>query len=175
MHVMLELDGEEYDLYLVREGDVVKVEVGGDTLEAKVAEGGIGAGAHAGDDKTRPAGRGVAVTLAGQTVRVDIGERSVIVDGRELPYRVLDFHSAGAPGAHGGPRKAAKIKPPMPGKIVNVAVKEGDDVQPGQLLVVLEAMKMQNEIVAPGAAKVKKVNVKPGQTVEAKDVLVELE
>ena len=44
-----------------------------------------------------------------------------------------------------------------------------------QLLLVLEAMKMQNEIVAPGPGTVKKLHVKPGQTVEAKDVLVELE
>lgn len=156
MHVMLEVEGEEFDLYLVREGDVVKVEVGGETFEAKVGEAGV-------------------VTLGGKPFHVVVDDKRVTVDGRDLAYRVLDFQSGGAPGAHGGARKAAKVKPPMPGKIVSVAVQEGQEVKAGQLLLVLEAMKMQNEIPAPSPGVVKKVHVKPGQNVEAKDVLVELE
>jgi pyruvate carboxylase len=157
MHVLLEVDGEEFDLYLVREGDVVKVEVGGETLEAKLGVG--------------------TVTIGDRTFQVEIGEQATVkLDGRDVPFRVADFQSGGAPGAHNaGASRAGKVKPPMPGKIVSVAVQEGQDVVAGQLLLVLEAMKMQNEITAPGAGKVKKVNVKPGQNVEAKDVLVELE
>lgn len=156
MHVSLEVDGEEFELYLIREGDTVKVEVGGETFDAKISESGV-------------------VTIAGKPHHIVVNERAVALDGRDVPFRVLDFQSAGAPGAHGGARKAAKIKPPMPGKIVSVAVKEGDEVKGGQLLLVLEAMKMQNEIVAPGPGVVKKIHAAPGQNVEAKDVLIELE
>ena len=157
MHVLLDVDGEEFDLYLVREGDVVKVEVGGETFDAKLDEAG-------------------AVTIGGETFRLEVEEDNIKLDGRVVPFRVADLQSGGAPGAHAaGGARTGKVKPPMPGKIVSIAVKEGQDVSAGQLLLVLEAMKMQNEIVAPGAGKVKKVNVKPGQNVEAKDVLVELE
>jgi glutaconyl-CoA/methylmalonyl-CoA decarboxylase subunit gamma len=156
MHVVLEVDGEEHDLYVAREGDAVKVEVGGETFAAKVGEGGL-------------------VTIGDRTFKIELQERAVLVDGREVPFRVADFQAGGAPGAHEGPHRAAKVKPPMPGKIVSVAVKEGDAVKAGQLLLVLEAMKMQNEIVAPSPGTVKKLHAKPGQTVEAKDVLVELE
>ena len=157
MHVLLDVDGEEFDLYLVREGDVVKVEVGGETFDVKVGDMGT-------------------VTLGGHTHHVLLGDRSVTLDGREVSFRVADFQSGGAPGAHSaGAGRGAKVKPPMPGKIVSLAVKEGDEVKPGQILLVLEAMKMQNEIPSPTAGTVKKVHVKPGQNVEAKDVLLEIE
>jgi biotin carboxyl carrier protein len=155
MHVILEVDGEEHDLYIARDGDVVKVEIGGETYAAKVTDAGV--------------------VIGDRTFKIDLQERAVLVDGREVPFRVADFQAAGAPGAHEGPARAAKVKPPMPGKIVSIHAHEGDQVKAGQLLLVLEAMKMQNEIVAPSPGTVKKLHVKPGQTVEAKDVLVELE
>lgn len=64
---------------------------------------------------------------------------------------------------------------PMPGAVKSVAVKVGDEVSEGQEVLVLEAMKMQNSLMAGKQGKVKKVNVKEGQTVSADDVLVELE
>src|SRR5439155_5250038 len=116
------------------------------------------------------------IAIGERTFQIEIGDASVKLDGHDVPFRVADFQSGGAPGAHNaGAARVGKIKPPMPGKIVSVAVQEGQEVAAGQLLFVLEAMKMQNEVTAPGAGKVKKVNVKPGQNVEAKDVLVELE
>jgi len=63
----------------------------------------------------------------------------------------------------------------MPGRVVSVAVAPGDAVEPGQALVVLEAMKMQNEIQADRAGIVKTVHVAPGQAVEGGDPLLELE
>lgn len=74
-----------------------------------------------------------------------------------------------------GRRADGKIKPPMPGKIVEVHVKEGADVQEGSPLVVLEAMKMQNEIRSPLAGTVVKVHVAAGQNVEVATVLVEVQ
>jgi len=63
----------------------------------------------------------------------------------------------------------------MPGKVVRVLVAAGDDVQAGQGLVVVEAMKMENEIGAPRAGRVKSVEVSPGQNVETGARLVVLE
>ena len=64
---------------------------------------------------------------------------------------------------------------PMPGKIVKVLVKAGDEVQEGQGLVVVEAMKMENELKSPKAGKVVELTAKEGTTVEnnAKLVVVE--
>lgn len=63
----------------------------------------------------------------------------------------------------------------MPGKVVRVLVAPGDDVLSGQGLVVVEAMKMENEIAAPRAGRVKQVEVNPGQNVETGALLVVLE
>ena len=62
----------------------------------------------------------------------------------------------------------------MPGKILRVLVSEGQQVKTGQGLVVLEAMKMENEIPAPKDGVVKKIYVKEGDTVNTGDPLVEL-
>lgn len=73
-------------------------------------------------------------------------------------------------------RKAdGRVKPPMPGKIVEVKVKEGQDVKEGDVLCVLEAMKMQNDLKSPVAGKVVRVHVQDGANVEATTVLVEVE
>ncbi|XP_053403995.1 propionyl-CoA carboxylase alpha chain, mitochondrial-like [Mercenaria mercenaria] len=64
---------------------------------------------------------------------------------------------------------------PMPGMLKSVAVSEGDDVSEGQEVAVLEAMKMQNSLVAAKTGKIKKVSFKTGQTVDEGDILVELE
>ena len=67
-----------------------------------------------------------------------------------------------------------KIEAPMPGGIVNVAVKVGDTVKKGQLLLVLEAMKMENEIVSPVDGKILAVGVSKGDSVNPGDLLVQI-
>ncbi|WP_302801388.1 biotin/lipoyl-containing protein [Mitsuokella multacida] len=64
------------------------------------------------------------------------------------------------------------IDAPMPGKIVNVLVEEGQSIKAGDVLLVLEAMKMQNEITADADGTVKAVNVEKGQNVKVKESLV---
>ena len=66
------------------------------------------------------------------------------------------------------------IKSPMPGTIVSVNVKEGQNVSSGDVLVILEAMKMENEILAPRGAVVSSVNVSKGQSVESDTILLSL-
>ena len=64
------------------------------------------------------------------------------------------------------------IDAPMPGKIVKVVVEEGQSVKAGEVLLVLEAMKMQNEITADADGTDKAVNVEAGQNVKVKESLV---
>ncbi len=68
-----------------------------------------------------------------------------------------------------------KLVSPMPGKVVKINVKEGDAVNEGTIMMVVEAMKMENNIVASGKAKVKKILVTEGQMVDNKMQLIELE
>ncbi|HSA56786.1 MAG TPA: biotin/lipoyl-containing protein [Gemmatimonadaceae bacterium] len=68
----------------------------------------------------------------------------------------------------------APLVAPMPGLIVRISVAPGDAVQPGQGLVVMEAMKMENELRAPAAGTVTAVRVAPGNAVEKGAILVEL-
>jgi pyruvate carboxylase subunit B len=73
------------------------------------------------------------------------------------------------------PSGPAPVVAPMPGLIVRISVNAGDQVSAGQGLVVMEAMKMENELRAPGAGRVRTVRVEPGTAVEKGAVLVELE
>lgn len=63
---------------------------------------------------------------------------------------------------------------PMPGKVVKILVKEGDEVEKGQGLVIVEAMKMENEIKSPVNGTVEKVNFKPGDLVDAAQPILEI-
>ena len=77
---------------------------------------------------------------------------------------------AAAPKAAG----AVSVKAPMPGNILDVKVTAGASVKAGDVLIILEAMKMENEIVAPQDGTVASVNVSKGDTVNSGDVLVSM-
>ena len=79
--------------------------------------------------------------------------------------------AAAAPKAQGS-AGSVKITAPMPGNILNVKVKPGDAVKKGDLLLILEAMKMENEIVAAQDGTIATVNVAKGHQVNSGDVLV---
>ena len=72
------------------------------------------------------------------------------------------------------PAGAAKITAPMPGTVLGVKVNSGDAVKKGQVMLVLEAMKMENEIVATQDGTVASINVAKGSSVNAGDVLLSL-
>ena len=90
------------------------------------------------------------------------------LDERSRTIRQLAASTAKAVGP-------APLRAPMPGMILRVQVNEGDAVQPGQGLVVMEAMKMENELRATSAATVKRVLVATGTAVEKGALLLELE
>ena len=81
---------------------------------------------------------------------------------------------AAAPKAAAGAAGAVSVKAPMPGNILDVKVAAGASVKAGDVLVILEAMKMENEIVAPQDGTVASVNVNKGDTVNSGDVLVSM-
>ena len=68
-----------------------------------------------------------------------------------------------------------KAEAPLPGIVVSVAVKEGDKVNMGDVILVMEAMKMENSILAEASGVVKSVKVKPGDSILQGDVLIEIE
>ena len=82
--------------------------------------------------------------------------------------------AAAAPAAPAGAAGAVAVKAPMPGNILDVKVKAGDSVKAGDVLVILEAMKMENEIVAPQDGTVASINVHKGDTVNSGDTLVSM-
>jgi len=90
------------------------------------------------------------------------------VDERTRVIRDLSGAAAGVAGP-------ASLKAPMPGMIVRINVEVGAEVQAGQGLVVMEAMKMENELRASAAGRVKRVAVAVGQAVEKGALLVEME
>lgn len=83
--------------------------------------------------------------------------------------------AAAAPAAPAAPAGGEKITAPMPGTILAVNVTSGSAVKKGDVLMILEAMKMENEIMAPHDAKVAQVLANKGATVNTGDVLVVLE
>ena len=101
------------------------------------------------------------------------GHQLVHVNGRAV--RVSFVEHAGRSGMGAGSSAAKEVIAPMPGRIVKVLVKAGDRVAGGQGLVVVEAMKMENELRAPREGTVAAVRVSEGMSVEANAVLVVVE
>jgi biotin carboxyl carrier protein len=100
----------------------------------------------------------------------------VTVDNVSVPLK-LQTARAKVAGRAAPPPKAGPVavQSPMPGKVVKVLVAVGDEVKAGQGVVVVEAMKMENELKAPKDGKVKSVAVKEGQPVEAGQTLATLD
>jgi pyruvate carboxylase subunit B len=106
------------------------------------------------------------------------GRYALSIDGRRYDVEALDERTRAirelskASASASGP---APLVAPMPGLIVRIQVDVGTTVQPGQGLVVMEAMKMENELRAVAGGVVKAVRVSPGTVVERGAILVELE
>ena len=105
-----------------------------------------------------------------------MGETHIIIGSERFAAEVRDPRSLrsrrAAAGTEAGP---AKIIAPMPGKVVRIIAAEGDEVEAGQGLVVVEAMKMQNEIKSAKKGKVTKIAVHEASAVNAGDILAIVE
>jgi biotin carboxyl carrier protein len=159
------IDGEVRKILVeLSDGQVVFRE-GDDTLEAEVRR------ISANELGFRLGDRSVRAVLARE------GERTyVALDGRQ--YVVAESRAETDRPGGGDDRTAGgslRIKAPMPGKVTKVPVSEGQEVRKNQTLVIVEAMKMENEIKASIDGVVKKVHVAVGDLVDAERPLVEVE
>ena len=109
--------------------------------------------------------------------------KNLIVTVNGVAYNVTVEEGTGAPGAAAAPVAAPAAAPagaagavsvtaPMPGNILDVKVKAGDSVKAGDTLLILEAMKMENEISAPQDGTIASVNVRKGDVVNSGDLLI---
>lgn len=164
--------GSEWEITL--DGRILTVDV-----TASVGRWSMLIGRPAGEAPSSDAAAGVGRPCTSYDLAVEPrtnGERIVYVNGTAVPVTIVDAREQlvrrrSAASADTGPRS---IVAPMPGRIVKVLVREGDAVAAHQGLVVVEAMKMENELRAPRAGQVSAVKVVEGMSVEANTVLVTL-
>ena len=124
------------------------------------------------------------ITVNGTAYEVEVEEAGVVASApKAAPAPAPKAAPAPAPKAAPAPAPkaaapvaagATTVSAPMPGKVLSVNVKAGDAVKSGDVLLILEAMKMQNEIMAPADGTVSDVRVSAGQTVATGDVMIVL-
>ncbi len=161
------------------EGRVLQVEVDGDTVrlegegaadEARLLDGGCGRSLILSmrDRPRRVFGVRVGATAweihhRGRTFRVEVAD--------ERSWRMRRVRSDGTSPAAG----REPLRAPMPGLVLRVDVEEGQGVSEGQGLLIVEAMKMENELRARAAGRVRRVHVTAGESVGRGDILIEFE
>ncbi|HLL72048.1 MAG TPA: biotin/lipoyl-containing protein [Pyrinomonadaceae bacterium] len=171
MKLIAEIAGTKHDLEIRRDGARVWAEVDGRLyeLEAHEPEAGVYLLMHGGGVyECRVEGDAVTAARGRREVRVhDSAYEVTFID----PKRLRGARGAGAE-AQGG---RAQVVASMPGKVVRVLTEAGASVEAGDGLIVVEAMKMQNELKSPKTGTVVEVRAEPGATVNAGDVLVVVE
>jgi biotin carboxyl carrier protein len=171
MKLVAEIAGVKHELTIKRDESRVVAEIDGRAyeLEAHAPRAGVYLLLRAGRVfHCRVDGAGAAAA-AREHVEVTIGNSSYTIRLLD-PRRLASTEQAGA-HADG----TAQIVAPMPGKVVRVLVEEGAEVEAGDGIVIVEAMKMQNELKAPKAGKVSSIRTSSGATVNAGDVLAVVE
>jgi 3-methylcrotonyl-CoA carboxylase alpha subunit len=153
-------DGREFDVELLaREGAAVRATLGGREVAAQV--------------EPLPGGDAL-VTIAGRRWRIAAARRnsSIFVAAGPRSFEFVPVEETARRHARG--LAAPEVTAPMPGKVLKVLVAEGERVEPGQPLVVIEAMKMETTLAAESAAVVRRVRAAEGQMVDHGAVLIEL-
>jgi acetyl/propionyl-CoA carboxylase alpha subunit len=118
----------------------------------------------------------MSLVVEGRQYRCVLDGDGVVIDGHRYGFEVEDPRSLrGRRGGGAGAEGPRPVKAPMPGRVVRLLVEVGDEVAEGQGVVVIEAMKMQNELKASKGGRVGKIGVSVGDTVGAGDVLVVVE
>jgi glutaconyl-CoA/methylmalonyl-CoA decarboxylase subunit gamma len=144
------LDGTTREIERRGDGAILWLSIDGQAREvAVVREGGMSGG---GNGRPLPGAQ---------------GEWGVQFAGR--PYSVTLLDPQRRQGAQAAPvlEGPVEVRAIMPGKITTLLVKEGQEVRSGQGVLVVEAMKMENELLAPKDGRVTRIRVRPGETVEA--------
>ena len=105
-------------------------------------------------------------------------EWEVLLMGRQYPVEVEDEREKRLRAAAGGSVSETgefHLRAPMPGMVVSIPVKEGQKIEKGQVLLILESMKMQNELKAPRDGTVGRIRVKVGESVEQRQTLLSVQ
>jgi biotin carboxyl carrier protein len=158
--LVVEIAGAERSVEIQRAGSRIVCAIDGRAVEADVVD--LGDGVY-------------SFILGGHSIEVRVEARAktfrVTSGGREFVAAVRDPRRY-RPGAAGAAAEGRQhVNAPMPGKVVHLLVGAGEIVEAGQGLLVVEAMKMQNEIRSPKAGTVEKLLVAEGQAVNAGDTL----
>lgn len=118
------------------------------------------------------------ITVNGTSYDVSVeelaGGTAAPVAAAPAPVAVSAPAAAPAPAAPAGGAGSIKVSSPMPGKILAVKANVGDSVKKGQVILILEAMKMENEVVAPEDGTIASIDVTVGAMVESGDTLATL-
>ncbi len=162
MRFRLVVDGETHEVVVEGEPPSLTVRVDGAVYRARAARQGDEIGVRIGPARHR-------IRVLGRQVLLD----GVVHEVQAENLEPVDNGVAGQESARSGAR--IEVRPPMPGRIVKVAVAPGDRVKRGQTLAVLEAMKMQNEIPAPTEAVVRSVGVQEGESILSDRIIAVLE
>lgn len=165
MKYIVTIEGQEIPV----EVDGQEVRVGGRTIEAHLSP-------VPGTPLRHLLLGGESLTLA--MSRAEAGKWEAQFRGTRYPVEVVDErtrHIRSLTAGAARPDASVQLKAPMPGLVVRVLVEPGQQVQAGQGLVVLEAMKMENELKAKANARIRSVSANPGQAVEKGQVLIEFE
>jgi biotin carboxyl carrier protein len=170
MKLNAEIDGEKVALDVRREGERVFAEVDGRRYELEARRVG-------GDEYLLlNAGRVYECRVGAEPGAGVRGALRVSVGGHEYAVKLTDpKHLRGAGPATGEHGARAQVIAPMPGKVVRVLVEAGQTIEAGAGVVVVEAMKMQNELKSPKSGTVTELRAQPGATVNAGDVLAVIE
>ena len=118
---------------------------------------------------------GATVTVNGKEYAVKIDGDKAIVNGKSYDVSIAEGIKESAAVASSGSEGSTEIKAPLPGAILKVIARGGDSVNEGDVLILMEAMKMETEIKAPRAGKIGSVRVDVGATVTPGQVLVTLD
>ena len=167
MKLKAQLPEIEHEISLTNVENGVAVELDGRRYELEVGESAGG---------VLLIKNGSAVYRCRVEAKREQGKYEVGLRGKSYPISIIDpkrLRSSENAAGHG--HGSAEIVSPMPGKVVRVLVEQGNTVEAGAGIIVVEAMKMQNEMKAPKAGVVVSINAAAGATVNAGDVLAVIE
>ena len=114
------------------------------------------------------------VIVNDQTLTVEVTGNNIMVDGEESSLSVKPYFPQITKKINEKKSENLKIKAPIPGKIIQILAKEGDDIEKDQELLILVAMKMRNRIFAPSKGKISKIFVNRDETVSQDQILIEI-
>jgi biotin carboxyl carrier protein len=167
MKLQAEIDGEILDIEIKREGEKVFARVADRDYELEVSEP---------EPNVFLIRDGSDIFESGTSQHPDGNGTSVTVRGSEFDVEIIDpKRLRGAGGDHAYSGGLIEIKTAMPGKVVRLLAAVGDEVKKGDGVIVVEAMKMQNEIKTPHDGVVKEIRTHEGSTANAGEVLMVIE